>query len=74
MKLIDYKGRSLEIGQRVRIEYDIPSSEGMLYKNSKITLLERKCSCTHGEKNIKVSDSAGRLFWIGKHDYLLDSK
>jgi hypothetical protein len=60
--------------QKATIVRDIQSPEGMLYKNSKITLLERKCSCTHGEKNIKVSDSAGRLFWIGKHDYLLDSK
>jgi hypothetical protein len=46
----------------------------MLYKNTKITVLEHKCSCTHGQKNIKVSDPAGRLFWVGKHDYLLDTQ
>ena len=32
--LVDYRGRTLELGQRVRIEEDIPSPNGMLYKNT----------------------------------------
>jgi hypothetical protein len=50
---------------------DIQTAEGMLYKNSKITIIERKCTCTHGKKNIKVSDMAGRIFWVGQHDILV---
>ena len=38
MKLVDYRGRTLTIGQRVRIETDIPSPEGMLYKDSIVKL------------------------------------
>ena len=33
--LVDYKNRGLKIGQRVRIQEDIPSENGMLYKNKK---------------------------------------
>ena len=32
--LVDYKGRTLEIGKRVCVQEDIPSENGMLYKNS----------------------------------------
>ena len=60
--------------KKATVVRDIQSPEGMLYKNTKITVLEHKCSCTHGQKNIKVSDPAGRLFWVGKHDYLLDTQ
>ena len=34
MKLVDSKNRELTVGQRVRIEIDIPSENGMLYKHS----------------------------------------
>ena len=34
MNLVDYKGRSLEVGKRVCIQEDIPSANGMLYKNT----------------------------------------
>ena len=40
MTLIDHKGRTLKIGKRVRIEEDIPSENGMLYKNSLVKLDE----------------------------------
>ena len=38
--LVDYKGRSLKVGQSVRIENDIPSENGMLYKHSIVKLDE----------------------------------
>ena len=34
MKLLDRRNRQLELGQRVRIEEDIPSENCMLYKDS----------------------------------------
>ena len=53
MSLVDYKGRTLEIGKRVRIEIDIPSENGMLYKNSIVKLDEWNDST----KKIRVTDN-----------------
>ena len=40
MKLVDYKNRELEMGQKVRIQTDIPSENGMLYKDTIVKLNE----------------------------------
>jgi len=53
------------------ITNDIQTAEGMLHKNTKVLVVDVVCKCTHGEKNIKVKDNAGRIFWIGQHDILL---
>jgi len=58
-------------GQSGRTTKDIQTAEGMLHKNSKIVIEEMACKCTHGEKNIRVKDNAGRIFWVGLHDILL---
>ena len=60
MKLFDYRNRKLEIGQRVRIENDIPSENGMLYKNSIVKLDE----WNDETKKIRVTDSLGKIWWI----------
>tara|TARA_B100000287_G_scaffold434513_1_gene499170 strand:+ start:2688 stop:2900 length:213 start_codon:yes stop_codon:yes gene_type:complete len=60
MKLVDIKGRTLEVGSRVRVEIDIPSPEGMLYKNSIVKLDE----CNSETKKIRVTDSLGKVWWI----------
>ena len=60
MKLVDSRGRTLEIGSRVRIEVDIPSPEGMLYKNSIVKLDE----FSDKNKKIRVQDSLGKVWWI----------
>ena len=54
MKLIDGRGRELKIGQRVRIEEDIPSAEGMLYRDSIVKLDE----FNDMSKKIRVTDNA----------------
>ena len=60
MKLVDYRNRELEIGQKVRIQEDIPSIDGMLYKDSIVKLDE-----FNGEtKKIRVKDSLGKIWWI----------
>ena len=60
MKLIDSRNRELAIGQRVRIEVDIPSENGMLYKDT-IVKLDEFSDLT---KKIRVTDSLGKIWWI----------
>ena len=60
MELVDYRNRKLRIGERVRVEEDIPSPDGMLYKNSIVKLDEWNDST----KKIRVTDSLGKVWWI----------
>ena len=60
MSLVDYKGRTLTIGKRVRIENDIPSENGMLYKHSIVKLDE----WNDMTKKIRVTDSLGKVWWV----------
>ena len=60
MKLVDYRNRELSIGQRVRIEVDIPSENGMLYKDSVVKLDE----WNDITKKIRVTDSLGKVWWV----------
>tara|TARA_B100000287_G_scaffold11409_1_gene11526 strand:- start:132 stop:341 length:210 start_codon:yes stop_codon:yes gene_type:complete len=58
--LVDYKGRGLEVGQRVRVEVDIPSHEGMLYKNSIVKISEWNSKT----EKIRVTDNTGKVWWL----------
>ena len=60
MSLVDYKGRTLTIGKRVRIEKDISSPNGMLYKHSIVKLDE----LNEVTKKIRVTDNLGKVWWI----------
>ena len=60
MKLLDRRNRQLELGQRVRIEEDIPSENGMLYKDSIVKLDELNIDT----KKIRVTDSLGKVWWV----------
>ena len=60
MSLVDYRGRTLEVGSRVRIEVDIPSTEGMLYKNSIVKLDE----FNDKQNKIRVTDNLGKVWWV----------
>ena len=54
----DVKGTKLSIGERVCIQQDIPTVDGMLYKNTicKIDTLE--------ESKLRVQDRSGKLWWV----------
>ena len=54
----DVKGSKLSVGKRVCIQQDIPSVDGMLYKNTicKIDSLE--------ESKLRVQDRSGKLWWV----------
>jgi len=60
MKIVDYKNRELELGQRVRVQVDIPSENGMLYKDSIVKLDE----FNNTTKKIRVTDSLGKIWWV----------
>ena len=54
----DIKGKLLEVGERVCIQEDIPTVDGMLYKNTicKVDSLE--------ESKLRVQDRSGKLWWV----------
>ena len=54
----DVKGRKLKTGERVCIQQDIPTVDGMLYKNTicKVDSLE--------ESKLRVQDRSGKLWWV----------
>jgi len=54
----DVKGSKLSVGKRVCIQQDIPSVDGMLYKNTivKVEALE--------ESKLRVQDRSGKLWWV----------
>ena len=60
MKLVDYKNRKLKIGERVRVEKNIPSPDGMLYKNTIVKIDEWNTET----KKIRVTDSLGKVWWV----------
>ena len=55
MSLVDYKGRTLKVGNRVRIENDIPSENGMLYKHSIVKLDEWNDTLHRAKKHVSHS-------------------
>ena len=54
----DVKGSKLSVGNRVCIQQDIPSVDGMLYKHTivKVDSLE--------EGKLRVQDRSGKLWWV----------
>ena len=60
MKLVDVKNRELKVGERVCIQVDIPSENGMLYKNTIVKLDE----LNFNTKKIRVTDSLGKVWWV----------
>lgn len=58
--LVDIKNRELKVGERVRVEKDIPSPEGMLYKNQLVKIDE----WNEETKKIRVTDAIGKVWWI----------
>ena len=55
----DVKGSKLSVGKRVCIQQDIPSVDGMLYKNTIVKVEALK------ESKLRVQDRSGKLWWVG---------
>ena len=54
----DVKGHVLKVGERVCIQEDIPTVNGMLYKNT-ICKVEG-----FDTKKVQVQDRSGKLWWV----------
>ena len=54
----DVRGTKLKISDKVRIEQNIPSVDGMLYKNTicKVDSIE--------ESKLRAQDRSGKLWWV----------
>ena len=54
----DARGRYLKVGERVCIQEDIPSVNGMLYKHTicKVEALDNS--------KVQVQDRSGKLWWV----------
>jgi len=54
----DIRGTLLSVGKSVCIQEDIPSVNGMLYKNTivKVEALD--------ESKVQVQDRSGKLWWV----------
>ena len=58
--LVDSKNRKLKLGERVRVEENIPSVNGMLYKDSIVKIHE----FNQKDNTIRVTDSLGKIWWV----------
>ena len=54
----DVRGTKLKISDRVCIQEDIPTIDGMLYKNT-ICKIE-----SFDTKKVQVQDRSGKLWWV----------
>ena len=57
----DIRGTKLKLGEKVRIEEDIPSVNGMLYKD---TICKVEAFDT---KKVQVQDRSGKLWWVANN-------
>ena len=57
-KMRDVRGTKLSVGERVCIQENIPTIDGMLYENTivKVDSLE--------ESKLRVQDRSGKLWWV----------
>ena len=56
----DVRGTKLKISDRVCIQEDIPTIDGMLYKNTIVKLDE----WNQDTNKIRVTDSTGKVWWV----------
>ena len=57
----------MKVGDKVKIIKDIPNINGMLYKDSIVTIDEIS-SGSPFRGSIRVIDSLGKIWWVKKED------
>jgi len=58
--LVDHKNREIKVGQKVRIQHDIPSVNGMLHENTIVKISEYD----ETKETIRVTDTLGKIWWV----------
>ena len=60
----------MKIGDKVKINKDIPNVDGMLYKNSivKIDEIIDYADVSPVRGNIRVVDNLGKIWWVNRVD------
>ena len=60
----------MKVGDKVKINKDIPNVDGMLYKNSivKIDEIIDYADVSPVRGNIRVVDNLGKIWWVGGAD------
>ena len=56
----DVRGTKLKVSDRVRIEEDIPSVDGMLYKDTIVVVK----GLGYPDRDIKVVDDLGKIYYL----------
>jgi hypothetical protein len=62
--MIDYAGRTLHVGQKVRIETNIPTADGMLHANTIVTV----DAVGFPDKDLRVIDKLGKIWFVNATD------
>ena len=50
---------------------DTQTTNGMLYKNTKVIIKERGSTKTRNSNIIRVEDAVGRCYWVSNADILI---
>jgi|TARA_Y100000310_G_scaffold250147_1_gene256310 hypothetical protein len=61
--LVDYKNRKINVGDKVSVQRNIQSVDGMLYKDSLVKVDEFE-----ENKGIRVIDNLGKIWWVNPSD------
>ena len=56
----------MKVGEKVRINKDIPSINGMLHKDTTVRIDE--ISIATNKNNIRVIDNLGKIWFVGEED------
>ena len=58
----------MKVGDKVKINKDIPSVDGMLHKGSVVKIDEITTGGSVVRGNIRVVDNLGKIWWVNKED------
>ena len=58
----------MKIGDKFKINKDIPSVDGMLHKNTVVKIDEITLGESVGRGNIRVVDTLGKIWWVNLTD------
>ena len=58
----------MKVGDKLKVNKDIPSINGMLHKGTIVRIDEVSLSPSAVRGNIRVVDNLGKIWWVNKED------